>query len=60
MLVVMTGEADRCTLIRVGYLKNCTEAAQNKNLLHTDPAYTYNTRRVQAMGVKIAQMMIKA
>ncbi len=36
----MTGEADRCTLIRVGHLINSTQAAQNRYLPHTYTAYT--------------------
>ncbi len=32
---MMTGEANRCTLIRVGCLINSTQAAQNKNLPQT-------------------------
>ncbi len=40
VLAMMTGEADRCTLIRVGRLINSTQASQNRNLSHTHTAYT--------------------
>ncbi len=46
LLAVMTGEADRCTLIHVGRLITSTQAVQSRNLPHTYTmytAYTYNT-----------------
>ena len=44
VLAVMTGEADRATLIHVGHLINSTQATQDRNLIPTYTAYTYNTR----------------
>ncbi len=51
----MTGEADRCTLIRVGRLINSTPAAQNRNLPHTHTAYT--TTQVGRLGFTMCRAL---
>ncbi len=51
----MTGEADRCTLIRVGRLINSIQAAQNRNLPHTYTAYT-TTQQVGRLGFTVCRL----